>query len=129
MSRRVRVLIVDDHAAVLGALAGLLETVGDLEVVGEAADGGEALELVSQLVPDVVLMDYDMPRMSGAETTRRLLAQFPEIRVVGLSMHGTEFGGQMRDAGAITTVAKGVDLDVLVEAIGMALEYPVGKPR
>ena len=129
MVERIRVLIADDHAAVRSALQAYLETIEDVAVIGEAADGDEAVELVRRLCPDVVLMDYDMPRMNGDEATRRIMAVCPQSRVVGLSMHGTEFGGRMRDAGAITSVAKGVDLEVLVEAVRMAVHCPVNKPR
>jgi DNA-binding NarL/FixJ family response regulator len=125
MCRPIRVLIVDDHAAVRSALAGLFDAAGEVEVVGVASDGPSALELASRLHPDAVLMDYDMPGMNGAEAARRIMAALPQTRVVGLSMHGTEFGGRMREAGAITTVAKGVELEVLVEALRMAVECPV----
>jgi DNA-binding NarL/FixJ family response regulator len=129
MAGRIRVLIADDHPAVRSALQAYLETTKDVVVIGEAADGDEAVQLAGQLCPDVVLMDYNMPRMDGAEATRRIMAVSPHSRVVGLSMHGTEFGGRMRDAGAITSVAKGVDPEVLVEAVRMAVQCPVKKPR
>ena len=129
MAGQIRVLIADDHPAVRSALLAYLEMTDDVAVIGEASDGDEAVELARQLCPDVVLMDYNMPRMNGDEATRRIMAVCPGSRVVGLSMYGTEFGGRMREAGAITSVAKGVDPDVLVEALRMAVQCPVNKPR
>lgn len=87
MSDRVRVLLVDDHRIVRRGLARLLAAEGDIEVVGEAADGVEALELLagSERHPDVVLVDVHMPRMDGTELVRRLGAEHPEVAAVVLT--------------------------------------------
>jgi len=87
MSRQMRVVLADDRMAVREALCMLIEEQADLEVVGEAEDGREAVELALELSPDVVLMDVSMPVMDGIEATRRIAAEAEGIKVLGLSMH------------------------------------------
>ena len=70
--QKIRVLVVDDHTIVRDGICALLSLVGDIEVVGEAANGSEALKTVKELAPDVVLMDIAMPIMNGLEATRRI---------------------------------------------------------
>jgi len=87
-------------------LAGLLEQEG-IEVVGQASDGHEAVELAGQLRPDVVTMDISMPRMNGIEATRRIKSELPHVQVIGLSMHGDkEQGAAMYEAGASAYLKK-----------------------
>jgi DNA-binding NarL/FixJ family response regulator len=81
----IRVLLVDDHRLVRAGLQSLLDACDDIQVVGSAADGQEALELVAEAAPDVVLMDLSMPRMGGVEAARRLLADHPNLQVVVLT--------------------------------------------
>lgn len=83
----IRVIVADDHDLVRKGLVALLSAELGVEVVGEAADGGTALELARQLRPELVLMDVNMPVMDGVESTRRLAAEMPDTKVVGLSMH------------------------------------------
>jgi two-component system response regulator NreC len=83
----VRILIVDDHGVLRAGLRALLSTERDMLVVGEAADGGEAIRLVEELRPDVVLMDVSMPGEGGIATTRRLLSLRLGVRVLILTMH------------------------------------------
>jgi DNA-binding NarL/FixJ family response regulator len=85
----VRVLLADDHRILREGLRRSLQVQG-LEVVGEAADGEEAIELAEQLRPDVVLMDLTMPVLDGVEATRRIRGRLPEVRVVVLTMHADE---------------------------------------
>jgi DNA-binding NarL/FixJ family response regulator len=85
----VRVLLADDHRILREGLRRSIEAQG-LEVVGEAADGEEAVELAEQLRPDVVLMDLSMPVLDGVEATRRIRERRPEVRVVVLTMHADE---------------------------------------
>ncbi len=80
-----RVLLVDDHAMVRAGLAALIDATGDLEIVGQAHDGAEAVELAAVVRPDVVLMDLSMPVMDGIEATRLVLASAPEAKVVILT--------------------------------------------
>jgi DNA-binding NarL/FixJ family response regulator len=81
----IRVLLVDDHALVRAGLVALLEAGGDIIVVGEAADGEQAIELALNTVPEVVLMDLSMPVMDGITATRRLLAELPDTQVLVLT--------------------------------------------
>ena len=81
----IRVLLVDDHAVVRSGLSAFLLVYDDLELVGEAGSGEEALRLCPQLKPDVVLMDLVMPGMDGAQATRAIRARCPEIQVVALT--------------------------------------------
>ena len=85
--KRIRILLADDHAVVRQGFRMILSAHADLEIVGEAGNGREAIELSATLRPDVVVMDVAMPELNGIEATRRLTAENPHIRVVALSMH------------------------------------------
>lgn len=116
--RATRVLLADDHKILRDGLASLLRRESDIEVVGEAGDGQQAIELAQRLEPDVVLMDVNMPRLNGVEATRRLKAQMPWIRVIGLSMLASdEMGPTMRAAGAEAYLSKEGASDTLCKAI------------
>jgi DNA-binding NarL/FixJ family response regulator len=99
-------------------LSAMLLDEPDLELVGEAADGVEAVERVESLAPDVVLMDFSMPNMNGLEATRRITQRWPHVRVVGLSMYEEADRAQaMLDAGACAYLSKTVDAEVLLGVI------------
>jgi len=85
--QKIKVLIVDDHTLVRDGIRALLALVADVKVVGEAANGKEALEEVKKLTPDVVLMDLAMPIMNGLESTRRIRKKFPGTKVLALTQY------------------------------------------
>jgi DNA-binding NarL/FixJ family response regulator len=85
--KRIRILLADDHAVVRQGFKMILAAQPDMEIVGEAANGREAVELAQQLSPDVVVMDVSMPELNGIEATRRLASLVSRARVVALSMH------------------------------------------
>jgi len=119
--KKIRVLIVDDHTLVRAGIRALLALVADVEVVGEASDGKEALEKTKQLVPDVVLMDLAMPVMGGLEATRRIRREFPGIRVLALTQYDdSEYVIPVIEAGACGFVTKMVAFSELASAIQAA---------
>jgi len=85
--KSIRVILADDHILVRAGIRALLEQLPEVQVVGEASDGREVMDLVKVHSPDVVLMDIGMPGLNGLEATKRLGREFPEVRVVILSMH------------------------------------------
>ena len=119
--KKIRVLIVDDHTLVRDGIRALLALVADVEVVGEAANGKEALEKVKGLAPDVVLMDLAMPIMSGLEATYRIRREFPGIRVLALTQYDdSEYVIPIIEAGACGFVTKMVAFSELASAIQAA---------
>jgi PAS domain S-box-containing protein len=115
---RLRILIVDDHAAVRNALRQMLHERPQLQVVGEASDGIEAVVQARRLRPDVILMDVVMPHMDGIEATERIRAEFPDIQILGLSMQArSETVHAIEDAGAAAFFVKGLDTQRLLEQL------------
>ena len=94
--RRIRILLADDHTVLRSGLRALLSAQADLEVAGEAADGGEALRLAQTIKPDVVVMDIGMPGVSGIDATARIRRELPSTKVLILSMHDDQ--GYLRQA-------------------------------
>jgi DNA-binding NarL/FixJ family response regulator len=117
------VLLVDDHALVRAGLASLIDTTDDLLIVGEAADGEEAVRLAVELIPDVVVMDLSMPVMDGATAIRLLLHTRPWMRVLVLTSYRDEARiGEAMAAGAVGYVLKDGDpRDVLARIRSAAL--------
>ena|SRR5712691_6688298 len=114
----IRVVLADDHTLVRAGIRALLEKLPDVHVVAEASDGREAVHLVTTTQPDVVLMDIAMPGLNGLEATRRLVKEFPAIRVLILSMHkNEEYVWQALRAGAVGYLLKDADLAELALAI------------
>ncbi len=117
----IRILITDDHKVVRQGLRGFLELDPDLEVVGEAGNGEEALRMAHELRPDVVLMDLLMPVMDGMEATRQIRRRLPDVEVVALTsvLENASVTGAIK-AGAIGYLLKTTDADELCEAIKAA---------
>ena len=121
MSGPVRVLVADDHAVVRTALSRSLGLYEDVRVIGEAVDGEDAIEQVKRLRPDVVVMDASMPKLSGIEATRVITATIPDVKIVGLSMHDSDWMARtMIDSGAVAFIEKSAPYDQLVAAIRSA---------
>jgi DNA-binding NarL/FixJ family response regulator len=111
-------VLVDDNRIVREGLACLLAAEPDLTIVGEAADGDEAIDMVRRVRPDIVVMDINMPRLDGIEATRRIASEMPFIRVIGFSMHNAEeIELRIREAGAVAFLVKSGPPEALVEAI------------
>lgn len=118
MNDHIRVLVADDHTIVRSGVRLLLEAEPDIEVVGEALDGHEAVDQVQSLGPDVVLMDIAMPGMDGLEATRQIKTRWPDVHVLVLTMHRTDdYFFEMLQAGASGYVLKGAQTGELISAV------------
>jgi len=117
----IRILIADDHTIVRAGVRLILEAEPDMEVVGEAGTGEETLAKTEALKPDVVLMDIAMPGVSGLDATREIKRRWPEVQVVGLTMHRSDdYFFRMLEAGASGYVLKGAATDELIAAVRAA---------
>jgi len=120
-TRKIRVLLVDDPTIVRQGLMGLLKQEADIEVIAEAGDGQQAIELAHRNRPEVVIMDLSMPVMNGIEATRRITAELPGTQIIGLSMHEeTAYIEAMLEAGAKAYLRKGGPSEDLIAAIRSA---------
>jgi two-component system invasion response regulator UvrY len=114
----IKVFLVDDHELVRTGIRHILQRAPDIDVVGEAASGAEALALAAELQPDVVLMDLRMPGMGGIEATRQLLKQLPRVRVIALTMvEDAPFPARISAAGARGYLTKGGPAEEMLTAI------------
>ena len=114
----IRVLIVDDVEGVRQDLRTFLALAGDIEIVGEASNGSEAVRLAETLEPEVILMDLEMPILDGYEATRQIKALQPSCRVIALTIHaGEEEQQRAFGADADDFIVKGAPLETLMEAI------------
>jgi two-component system response regulator NreC len=130
VSKKVRVLIVDDHSIVREGVRMILSGQDDFDVVGEASNGREGVEIALRMKPDVVVMDISMPDMNGIEATAKIRAEMPDIEVLGLTMHEEDsYVFEMLKAGAAGYVLKRAASEDLVNAVraahqGHAFLYP-----
>lgn len=114
----IRVLIADDHAIVRGGIRRMLEDHKDIQIVGEGADGQEAIQKVLETDPDVILLDISMPGMDGLDVTKQLKAIDPKVRILILTMHAEEqYAPRLMKAGAMGYVTKHAAPEDLVKAI------------
>jgi DNA-binding NarL/FixJ family response regulator len=132
--KKITVLLVDDHPLLRQALRAVLEKEPDMEVVGEASDGAEAVALAEKLRPDVAIMDVSLPGMDGAEATRRIKVVSPDTAVLALTVHDDdETIAEVLLAGALGYLTKGVFGVEVVQAVrivatgDMVLSRPVGR--
>lgn len=118
MQAHQRILVVDDHPAYRHLLRTFLELNPNWEVCGEASDGHEAIAKTTELHPDIVLMDLDMPRINGLEATRQIHNHFPSTRILILTLHDNSMLPQIaQNSGAQGYILKSEPLDVLTHAI------------
>jgi len=122
----VSILIVDDHEVVRNGIRAYLETIKDFDVVGEAESGETAIRMVSELIPDIVLLDLIMPGMDGVETTRQIKKISPRTQVVVLtSYHEDVHIFPALKAGAISYILKDMKMEKLVDALQRAVRHEV----
>ena len=115
---KTRILIADDHPPFAYGLSKLLTEQPDMEPVGIASDGEEAVKLANELKPDVVVMDISMPKVNGIEATREIVEHLEGTYVIGLSLHDeADLGQVIRDAGAVTYLQKDAASTGLIRAI------------
>jgi DNA-binding NarL/FixJ family response regulator len=120
---KIKILLVDDHKILRDGICSLVKGYPDMEVIGEAADGRTALRLVEELSPDVVIMDISMPDLNGIDATRKINADYPNIKVIALSMHyDRQFVSEIFKAGASGYLLKECAFDELEHAIRVVME-------
>ncbi|MDN2483756.1 response regulator [Vibrio agarivorans] len=118
MSEKISVIMVDDHQVVLDGFMARLIQEPEIEVVGTASNGLEAVEIVGQLLPDVVLMDVSMPIMNGIDATRLICEEYPQVKVLMLTMHDNrEYIMKVMQAGAVGYMLKEICANKMVQAI------------
>jgi len=122
----IRVLLVDDHELVRTGFRHILDEVPDIEVIGEASSGEEAIAYVRETLPDLVLMDVNMPGIGGIEATRRILRINSDLKVIALTVHSdSPFPNQLHEAGALGYLTKGCPAEEMLKAVRLVAS---GKP-
>ncbi|MFN8376723.1 MAG: response regulator transcription factor [Anaerolineae bacterium] len=131
-NHRIRIMVVDDHLVVRQGFATFLKAFDDLELVGEASNGQEAIQKIDQLNPDVILMDMVMPRLGGAETIKAIRQTHPSIQIIALTSftNDKQLLQNALEAGAIGYLFKDVSIEALANAIRAAYEgNPIMSPE
>lgn len=120
---KTRIAIIDDHQLFREGMKRILEFEEEFEVVAEGADGSEALAIVEQHRPDIVIMDINMPNTNGVEATRQLVEMYPDTKIVVLSIHDDEnYVMRALQMGATGYLLKDMDADTLIEAVKIVAE-------
>ena len=119
----IRVILADDHTIVRHGLSKLIQQQEDMEVIAQAGDGQSTVELTRELSPDMVIMDIGMPDLNGIDATRQIVHDFPQVKIIGLSMHSSKkFVIEMLKAGASGYLLKDCALEELIIAIKAVAE-------
>ncbi len=119
----IRIVLADDHKITRQGLRSLLDKQEEMEVVAEAENGRDAVQLVEQLAPDVVIMDVTMPDLNGVEATRQIMSRSPDVKIIGLSMHSDSlFVTEMLKSGAAGYLLKDCAFEELSRAIRTVVE-------
>lgn len=114
----IRVLLVDDHALFRTGMRHILGQYSEINVIGEAGSGEEAIDMVRQDKPDLIMMDVRMPGIGGIEATRKILRQEPDIRIIAVTVYSDDpFPSQLLDAGARGYISKGCPAEEMLEAV------------
>jgi DNA-binding NarL/FixJ family response regulator len=125
--KQIRLLLADDHSLVRAGIRALLERIDEVDVIGEAADGVEALELIKKYSPDVVLLDLSMPKLSGLEVIKEVAKSFPHVRVIMLTVHETEEYAvralRSGAAGFLPKSAASAELEVAIKTVARGEDY------
>lgn len=120
---KTRIAIIDDHQLFREGMKRILEFEEEFEVVAEGADGSEALSIVEEHRPDIVIMDINMPNINGVEATKQLIETYPDTKVVVLSIHDDEnYVMRVLQTGATGYLLKEMDADTLIEAVKIVAE-------
>ena len=126
----IKIIIADDHVLLRQGIRNVLELEADFEVISEAGDGEQAVEQAVRLIPDILLLDINMPKMNGLEVIRRVVAQEKKVRIIVLTMHDDEnYVIEVIKAGAVGYLLKDIEPGMLVKAIrtvydGESFIYP-----
>ena len=113
-----RIILADDHAILRHGLSKLIQQEKDMEVIAEAGDGHEIIDLMREKSPDIIIMDIGMPNLNGIDTTRQITSNYPKVKIIGLSMHsGKKFVAEMLKAGASGYLLKDCAFEELITAI------------
>jgi two-component system, NarL family, response regulator NreC len=114
----IKILLADDHTMMRHGLTKSFEQVKDIEVIGQATNGHSIIEMAKELSPDVIVMDISMPELNGIEATRMITRDYPEVKVIGLSMHESDkYVREMFKAGACGYLLKNCPFEELIDAI------------